>query len=381
MSNEMDMTPTTPGADLPLRSYRPRTRLTLPAHAVHNARFPAIDAHSHLGRWLSAWAGRDGEWLVPDVEPWLERMAAFNVHGFVNLDGRWGDELRGNLEHFDERHPERIATFCHVDWSLLQQPSADTALVANLADSVAAGASGVKVWKDLGLHVRDSRNELVLPDDERLAGVWQAAGELGVPIWWHTADPVAFFDPVDERNEFLELLVQRPDWSFAGPEFPTFDRLMEALEAVVAGNPGTTFVAVHAGCNAEDLGWVSRMLDTYPNLNIDIAARLSQLGRQPRATRDLVLRHPDRVLFGCDEIPHTGAGYPRHFRFLETDDEHFPHSDEDPPTMGRWAISGIDLPDEVLRAVYGENAARLVPRIAAALTHQAPASNRQDTTP
>jgi hypothetical protein len=377
------MSPEPPRAELSLSSYRPRTRLTLPEHLVSRARFPAIDAHSHLGRWLSAWAGREGDWLVPDVEPWLEHTAAFNVHGFINLDGRWGDELRANLERFDERHPARIATFCHVDWSLLLggHGSPDTALAAHLAASVAAGAAGVKVWKDLGLHVRDSRDQLVLADDERLTGVWQTAGELGIPVWWHTADPVAFFDPVDERNEFLELLIQHPDWSFCGPEYPSFDRLMESLEAVVAANPGTTFVAVHAGCNAEDLGWVSRMLDTYPNLNIDIAARLSQLGRQPRATRELVLRHPDRVLFGCDEIPHTGGSYPRHFRFLETNDEHFPHSDEDPPTMGRWAISGIDLPDEALRAVYGGNAARLVPRLAPVLTQQTQAPDRQDTTP
>jgi len=366
--------------DLPLSSYRPRARLTLPEHSVTAARFPAIDAHSHLGRWLSAWADREGEWLVPDVEPWLERMAAFNVHGFVSLDGRWGDELRANIEHFDARHPGRIATFCHVDWSLLEQPACDRALAANLADSVAAGAAGVKVWKDLGLQVKDHAGVLVLPDDERLAGVWQSAGELGVPIWWHIADPVAFFDPVDERNEFLELLTARSDWSFAGPEFPTFERLMDALEAVVAANPRTTFVGVHAGCNAEDLGWVGRMLDTYPNFNIDIAARLSQLGRQPRATRELVLRHPDRVLFGCDEIPHTGESYPRHFRFLETADEHFPHSEDDPPLMGRWAISGIDLPDDVLRAVYGGNAARLVPALAPALTQQTSAISDQDVT-
>jgi predicted TIM-barrel fold metal-dependent hydrolase len=105
------------------------------------------------------------------------------------------------------------------------------------------------------------------------------------------------------------------------------------------------------------------MLDAYDNLHIDIAARVSQLGRQPRATRELFCRHPDRVLFGCDEIPLEGAGYPTHFRFLETADEHFPHSSEDPPLMGRWAISALDLPDEVLRAVYAENAARLVPRL------------------
>jgi predicted TIM-barrel fold metal-dependent hydrolase len=354
-------------AALPLSQYRPRARLTLPEHYVGRARFPAIDAHSHVGRWLSAWAGREGEWLVPDVEPWLERMAELNVHGFVNLDGRWGEELRANLDRYDRRFPGRFATFCHVDWSLLEQPGPDEALAANLADSVAAGAAGVKVWKDLGLHVRDAHGALVLPDDPRLAGVWQTAGELDTPVWWHVADPVAFFDPVDEHNEFLELLHDRPDWSFAGPEFPSFDRLIDALEAVVAANPGTTFVAVHAGCFAEDLGRVGRMLDAYDNLHIDIAARLSQLGRQPRATRELVSRHPDRVLFGCDEIPHEGDSYPTHFRFLETADEHFPHSSEEPPTSGRWAISGVHLPDDVLRAVYGGNAARLVPRLQPAI--------------
>jgi hypothetical protein len=375
MFREQDgsMVPPTPSPDLPLSQYRPRARLALPEHHVESARFPAIDAHSHLGRWLSAWADREGEWMVPDVEPWLEQMAAFNVHGFVNLDGRWGEELRANLEHFDARHGDRIATFCHVDWSLLQQASPDTALAANLADSVAAGASGVKVWKDLGLEITDGAGELVLPDDERLAGVWQTAGELGIPIWWHVADPQAFFDPVDERNEFLELLSARPDWSFAGPQFPSFERLMDSMESVVAANPGTTFVGVHVASFAEDLGWVDRMLTTYPNFNVDIAARVSQLGRQPRATRDLLCRHSDRVLFGCDEIPSTGESYPMHFRFLETADEHFPHSSDDPPLMGRWAISGLDLPDDVLRAVYFDNAARLVPRLRNA-------SGRQDVT-
>jgi predicted TIM-barrel fold metal-dependent hydrolase len=350
-------------SDLPLSRYRPRARLVLPEHRVDAARFPAIDAHSHLGRWLSSWAGREGQWLVEDVESWLEAMSAFNVHGFVNLDGRWGDELRCNLARFDERFPGRIATFCHVDWALLSAPRAPETLAAHLAGSAAAGAAGVKVWKDLGLQVRDAKDRLVLPDDERLGPLWETAGDADIPVWWHVADPVAFFDPVDEQNEYLELLASRPDWSFAGPEFPSFERLIDSLEAVVAAHPRTTFVAVHAGCHAENLGWVGRMLDSYPNFHIDIAARIAQLGRQPRATRELILRHPDRVLFGCDEIPHTGESYPTHFRFLETADEHFAHSAEDPPLMGRWAISGLDLPDDVLRRVYSGNAARLVPQL------------------
>jgi hypothetical protein len=357
-------------ADIPLRAYRPIARLTLPEHLRSTARFPAIDAHSHPGRWLSSWVGREGEWLVSDVAGFLDAMAQYNIHGFVNLDGRWGEELRENLKRYDHQFPGRFATFCHIDWSLLSRPDATGALVANLTESVAAGAAGVKVWKDLGLHIRDALDRLVLPDDERLAPVWAAAGELGIPVWWHIADPISFFDPVDEHNEYLELLGERPDWSFHGPEFPTFDRLMESLETVVSSHPGTTFVAVHAGGYPENLGWVRRMLDTYPNLHIDIAARLAQLGRQPRAMRELCLAHPDRVLFGADEVPPTGKSYPTHFRFLETADEQFPHSDEVPPLMGRWAISGLDLPDEVLRQIYAENAWRLIPRLAPRSTNR-----------
>jgi hypothetical protein len=67
------------------------------------------------------------------------------------------------------------------------------------------------------------------------------------------------------------------------------------------------------------------------------------------------------VLFGIDEFPPAPDEYAIYFRFLETSDEHFPHSTEEVPLMGRWSISGIDLPDDVLRNVYSENALRLVP--------------------
>jgi predicted TIM-barrel fold metal-dependent hydrolase len=353
--------------ELLLRDFAPHQQVVLPRHEVTRAAVPAIDAHTHLGRWLSAWVDREGQWLVTEVEPWLERMERSGVHGFVNLDGRWGCELAANLERFDAAHPGRFATFAHLDWSVLETDPAGcaTALRRQVEDAHAAGAAGLKVWKDLGLGQRDHRGDLVLPDDPRVAGVWAAAGELDLPVWWHTADPVSFFDPVDEHNENVEILAERPDWSFHGEGFPGFDRLMEALETVVAGHPGTVFVAVHGGCYAENLGWVDRMLTSYPNLHIDIAARLAQLGRQPRATRELIMRHPDRVLFGSDEIPPQGETYPTYFRFLETADECFPHTpDPDDPGLGRWTISGLELPVEVLEAVYAGNVRRLVPRLA-----------------
>lgn len=346
-------------ADLRLRDYRPVPRLVAPAHPVERARFPAVDAHNHLGRWLGEWAGRPGDWTVPDVGALLELMEACNLAAIVSLDGRWGDELEANLDRYDRAHPGRFATCCHVDWSVggdLGRAAADS-----LRASVRAGAKGLKVWKDLGLLVRDDLGELVLPDDPRLAPLWEAAAELGVPVFIHTADPVAFFDPVDERNERLEQLLEHPEWSFADPSFPRFERLMEALEGLVASQPGTTFVGVHFGGYAEDPAFVGRMLGAYPNYHVDVAARVGELGRQPRAVREVVLAHPDRVLFGIDEFPPAAENYAIYLRFLETADEHFPHSTEEVPLMGRWAISGLDLSDDVLRKVYADNARRIVP--------------------
>lgn len=344
---------------LKLADYRPRSRLVVPEHQVQRAAVPAIDSHTHLGQWLTP----DGSWVVRDLGRLVAEMDECNIAGMVNLDGRWGAELAANLTRYDNAYPGRFATCAHLDWRELSAPGFGERLAAGLRASAEAGAAGVKVWKDLGLQLRDHRGELVLPGDERLSPVWATAAELGLPIFIHTADPVAFFDPVDERNERLEELLRHPDWSFAGPQFPTFGRIIDSLESLVAAHPDTTFVGVHVGCYAENLGWVGRMLDAYPNFYVDIAARIAELGRQPRAAAALLLAHPGRVLFGTDEIPPDRRVYSIHFRFLETADEHFDYSLEDPPPTGRWKISGLDLPHDVLRQVYSANARRLVPRL------------------
>jgi predicted TIM-barrel fold metal-dependent hydrolase len=349
--------------DLRLRDWRPEPKVVLPVHPVDCARFPAIDAHNHLGRWLWHHVSDDPEsWVVRDVGALVKLMDEINMRGIVNLDGHWGEDLEANLDRYDRAHPGRFATYCHVDWDEAgASGDLGRAAAASLRASARAGARGIKVWKDLGLHVRDGRGELILPDDPRLAPLWQACAEEDIPVFIHTADPVAFFDPIDERNERYEQLLDHPDWSFADRErFPRFERLMEALEGLVAANPATTIVGVHVGGYSENLAWVGRMLDAYPNYHVDIAARVAELGRQPRATRYLILTHPDRVLFGIDEFPPERENYTIYFRFLETEDEHFPHSTEQVPEMGRWAISGLGLPDEVLRKVYSDNALRIL---------------------
>jgi predicted TIM-barrel fold metal-dependent hydrolase len=346
-----------PLLDLPLRAFRPRSMLRLPVHHVPRARFPVVDAHNHLGRWLTA----DGSWSAPHAEDVLEVMDACNVASIVNLDGMWGDELQANLDRYDRAHPGRFVTFCQLDWGVTSEAGFGERLAAQLERCVREGARGLKVWKQLGLRIRDERGTILMPDDPRLDAVWETAASLAVPVTIHVADPVAFFEPLDETNERLEELLANPDWHFGDrSRFPPFERVIDSFEVLVANHPATTFIGAHVACFAEDLAWVSRMLGTYPNLFADIAARLPELGRQPRAARRLFLEHPERILFGLDLFPPTRENYEIHFRFLETDDEHFAYSADDPPPEGRWAISGLDLPDDVLRRISGENARRLI---------------------
>ena len=343
--------------ELRLRRFRPVAALRTAQHLVPRARFPVIDVHNHLGRWLTS------GWAAPDVAALLEVMDAANVAAIVNLDGMRGEELQANLDRYDRAHPGRFVTFAQVDWREVTRGAGfGERLAAQLREAAAAGARGLKVWKNLGLHLRDDAGALIAPDDERLAPLWQAAADLEVPVLIHTGDPLAFFDPMDERNERIEELLEHPDWWFGDrSRFPAFDDLLGAFERLVASHPRTTFIGAHVAGAAEDLAWVGRMLDAYPNLHVDLAARIAELGRQPRATRALLERHPTRILFGTDEFPPMQEVYAIHFRFLETADESFAYSIEDPPPQGRWAISGLDLPEDVLRAVYRDNALRLIP--------------------
>lgn len=346
-----------------LDRFAPVRTLRLPEHPVQRAPMAAIDAHNHLGRWLT----RGGGWMAPDVSRLLDDMDGCGLAAIVNLDGRWGDELQDNLARYDLAHPDRFATFCQLDWRMLAEPgsagSATESLVRSLRESADRGARGVKVWKDLGRSVRDAHGELVLPDDRRLDDLWAVAGALGLPILIHVADPVAFFQPIDGRNERVEELTRSPASSWARPGIPDHGRLIDALESAVERTPGTTWIAAHVASCAEDLARVSGMLARYPNLYVDIAARAGDLGRQPRAAARFITEHHTRVLFGTDVFPFRPDEIRIYFRLLGTDDECFPYSTAAVPPAGRWEISGLDLAEHVLADVYTGNARRLLPSL------------------
>lgn len=342
--------------DLRLFDYRPVSKLVVPQTLVERPSFPVVDAHNHLGGQFG------GAWDQRPVEELLEVMDRAGVERLVDLDGGWGEDLLDkHLDHFKNKAPQRFQVFGGVDWSKWTEHGDRFGEWAakQLELQIRRGAQGLKVWKILGLQVKDQRGTLAPINDPRLDPIWAKAAEFRVPVLIHIADPVAFFDPIDASNERYEELHHHMDWSFCGSQFPSFDTLMEQFEDLIRRHPDTTFIGAHVGCYSENLSWVGNLLERCPNFYVDIAARISELGRQPYTSRRFFMRYQDRILFGTDIAPDP-EWYRIYYRFLETEDEYFNYGAEEVPGQGRWNIYGIHLPAEVLEKVYQLNARKVL---------------------
>ena len=297
----------------------------------------------------------------------------------VNLSGGWpGAGLEETLAAAATTNG-RVIVFANPPLHRLAIDLTPEALATQLEQAHALGARGVKIFKALGLHYRNADGSLLAVDDPRLDALFEKAGALGMPVSIHTGDPLAFWSAPDEKNERFDELHAHPGWSYFGKDVPAWEELFAAYERRVARHPRTKIIGVHFGNAPESPERVGAMLDKYPNLFVDTAARVPELGRKAAQVREFFLRHPDRIVFGTDLgvgeapddlmlgstglTPPTRADIDRFFsstwRFFEARDQGFEHPT---PIQGRWTISGLGLPPEVLKEVYAQNAERLLVR-------------------
>jgi predicted TIM-barrel fold metal-dependent hydrolase len=275
------------------------------------------------------------------------------------------------VKQFDAAHPGRFITFTEPWWSRASEAGYPAFQAEQIERAHKAGARGLKVLKILGLYLRENgpTGKLVAIDDPRFDPMWETCASLDIPVAIHIADPEAFFLPTDRFNERYEELHNHPDWSFYGRDFPPFKELLAARDRVFARHPKTTWVALHVGHHAEDLTDVCAMLDRFPRAHVELGARIGELGRQPRASRRFFDKYQDRIMFGTDAVPHGDETpqqifgdslYEIYYRFLETEDEYFDYAPAPVPPQGRWRIYGLGLPEQILKKVYFENAARVL---------------------
>ena len=364
--------PATAHHSLELAEFEPNSMLKVHETRIERARFPVIDFHTHITRSAKSQNGvaLSAERKYLDTpESLVAVMDRKNIRTMVNLTGGYDQGLAETVNRYDHAFPGRFITMtepCYERWKESSYPQLQADAIEQAHRQ---GARGLKILKTLGLYLRENitTGKLVKIDDPRFDPMWDACAQLNMPVAIHAADPAAFFLPTDRFNERYEELINHPDWSFYGRDFPRFDELLAARNRVFARHPQTQFVVLHVGNYAENLANVAENLDRFPNMTVDIAARIGELGRQPRTARKFFDRYQDRILFGTDATP-SGKEFPQqlfndqlyeiYYRFLETDDDHFDYAPAHIPPQGRWRIYGIDLPGEILRKVYSENAAR-----------------------
>ncbi len=291
------------GRELLLKNFRPRIQLKVAEHLRTKAAFPVVDVHTHFFYKL-----RSSQQALDDYVAVMDRN---RIAVCVSLDGSLNGRLEEHVKFLWSKYKDRFVVFANVDWrgdGTEENPASWACHRAGFAErtakelaaAVKSGVSGLKLFKRFGLEYKNPDGSLIKVDYARFDPIWHACGELGIPVIIHTADPAAFFQPIDETNERWEELSRHPDWSFHGEKFPSRDELLEARNRVIGRHPKTMFIGAHVANHSEDLEVVSEWLRKYPNLYIETASRISELGRQPFTTRKFLMQYSDRVMFGTD---------------------------------------------------------------------------------
>ena len=330
-----------------VEEYAPRSSLRVPAHLITRARFPFIDVHGHQTRLQSA----------EDVDALVREMDALNMRAMVNLSGGSGERLAQTVRLMTSRHPGRFVVFANIDFRGVGNAGWIERTVAQLDQDIRVnGARGLKIFKNLGMDLVDAAGRRVPVDDPRLAPIWEKCAELRIPVMIHSGEPEPLFEPMDRFNErWLELKVH-PERARPADRYPPFEQIMAEQRRLFGNHPRTTFIAAHLAWRGNHLAALGALLDSLPNVYTEVGAVAHELGRQPRAARAFLIRYQDRVMMGKDA--YAPEEYGAYFRIVETADEYF---DWVRPYAGGWKLYGLDLPDEVLRKFYSENALRIYP--------------------
>ena len=337
--------------------FHPKCELQHIEHPDALPPFPVIDTHAHFGPLL---LGENYEENF-DTKRSCEMLREMGIEKIFCLELVWGDQYDRLCRKLDASDG-MILPVGSADVFRALEPDFDSTVYKTLCDLKSKGCVALKLWKNMTLMGREYFGRNLRLDDPHFEPLWHYAGELGLPIIIHVADPPCFFRETTPDNEHYICLSRHPEWSFFKPGLFSFEEHMEMQENVIRDHPNTTFVVAHVGSFAENIAQVTAWMEKYPNMYVDVAARLDQLGRQPYTSKAFIERFADRVLFGTDYEGHfdeerTRGFYHTHYRFFQTLDEYFDHPF--PDFLGQWKIFGLGLSEDVLRKLYHDNAAKL----------------------
>jgi predicted TIM-barrel fold metal-dependent hydrolase len=324
-----------------------------PAAAVVDIRaIPKIDVHAHYRT--------DHPDLVPALAAWNARAVLVNVTGADRrIDEKWRD-----MRALRDAHPDRFFLVATFDPFRFEEPDFVPSTIAQLRAQIAAGAKGVKVWKDIGMELKDAQGRYVQIDHPRFQPIWDFLAEQHVPVLAHIAEPLAAWQPLSETSPHFWYYTNNPRYhAYQHPEIPRHAEIIAARDRWVARNPRLTIVAMHLASLEYDVHEVAKRLDAYPNLYVETAARINDLAMQPSdSVRRFMIRYRDRIMWGTDfgegSVSRAGleASFDQHWRY---------YASADTVTLGSargWhrTVRGLALPGDVLEQFAHRNAERVL---------------------
>ena len=341
-----------------IEEYSPISTLVVPKNPTNKSKFPFIDVHSH--HW---------DMPVKDLTGIIKEMDSLNMKYMINLSGSGFGTFSGNqslmdinlsksLKNVRKNYPKRFGVFVNLNLNKIDEKDFAASSVEILKNAVKDGAIGLKIYKNLGLNLKDSEGNRVKVDDKRLSAIWEACADLKIPVLIHSGEPSPFFDPIDKYNERWLHARQKPRSFRSQDKYPSFDTVMQEQYNMFKRHSNTIFINAHMGWMANNLDKLERHLDSLPNVYTEFGAVIGELGRQPRRARQFFIDYQDRVMFGKDT--YRKSEFDVYFRVLETKDEYFDYYRK---RHGLWKMYGLDLPDEVLKKIYYKNALKLFPSI------------------
>ena len=313
---------------------------------------PKIDVHAHYRT--------NHPELVPALAAWNARAVLVNVTGSERrTDEKWRDFVA-----LRDAHPDRFFLVATFDPFGFEEPDFVATTIGQLRAQIAAGAKGVKVWKDIGMELKDAQGGHVQIDHPRFQPIWDFLAEQGIPVLAHIAEPLAAWQPLRQDDPHYWYYSNNPRYhAYRHPEIPRHETIIAARDRWLARNPRLTVIAMHLASLEHDVSEVAKRLDAYPNLSVETAARINDLAMQPSdRVREFMIRYQDRVMWGTDfgegSVSREGLerSFGQHWRY---------YAGADTVTLGNprsWhrTVQGLALPREALEKFAHGNAERVL---------------------
>jgi predicted TIM-barrel fold metal-dependent hydrolase len=260
-----------------------------------------------------------------------------------------------------------IALSTTFDPYTFDSPSFTADSIKQLDQDFAHGAVAVKIWKNIGMELKDHGGKYVMADDAKFQPIYEDIAAHGKTLLTHQAEPDVAWGPPDPADPSWSYYQENPQWYVGDkPGFPSKQSILAARDRILEKNPKLRVVGVHLGSMEKSLGSIAERLDKYPNFAIDTAARMEYLMLTSRElVRNFLIKYQDRVLYGTDldllatanmaeTLKEWRSTYARDWKFLATD-EIF--------TVDGKQVHGLSLPRPVLQKIFHDNAKKWIPGI------------------